>query len=103
MMWGTTWVQRIRLAPIYLAMNAADRIGRIKYRRKPLAMPPWREGVSVIIPDRDAPGMLTEALESLYRALKPVDEPHQVIVVANGAPIDHYASVRVQFPQVEFV
>src|SRR5829696_7838955 len=102
-MWGNGWGQRLRLAPLYLAVITADRLGRIPHRRKPRAMPRWRDGLSIIIPDRDAPDMLGQAVKSLLRALEPVREPWQIIVVANGAPIERYLRFRAAYPQIEFI
>ena len=50
-----------------------------------LALPPWRAGISIVIPERDSPQLLLKALASLYKALDAIDEPRQVVVVANGA------------------
>jgi GT2 family glycosyltransferase/glycosyltransferase involved in cell wall biosynthesis len=59
--------------------------------------------VSIVIPDRDAADMLAAALASVDVALQPIDEPKQVIVVANGAPESAYADIRAAFAHVEFV
>ena len=101
-MWGTSWRQRLRLAPLHAAMAAADRLAPMLAARA--ARPPsqWRPGVSVIIPERDAPEMLARALVSLAGALAAIDEPHQVIVVANGAPRARYRDVAARFPDVEW-
>jgi GT2 family glycosyltransferase/glycosyltransferase involved in cell wall biosynthesis len=101
--WGTNWRQRLRLAPLYLALAAADRIARFVPARSPSRLPPWRDGVSIVIPERDAPAMLAEALATVRHALDGVDEPHQVIVVANGTPEVAYGGLKAQFPEVEFV
>src|SRR5437879_624188 len=102
-MWGDSWQQRVRLAPLYLALTAANNLSRLPYWRPARSPRRWREGLSIVVPDRDAPAMLGEALTSLFRALQPVREPHQVIVVANGAPLTRYIGLRAQFPQVEFI
>jgi GT2 family glycosyltransferase/glycosyltransferase involved in cell wall biosynthesis len=102
-MWGTSWRQRLRLAPLHLALAAADGWSRAPWLRPPAQPGPWREGLSVVIPDRDAPAMLAEALASLFGALAAVDEPHQVIVVANGAKADVYADLRTRFGAVEWI
>ena len=47
--------------------------------------------------------MLAEALATVRHALAGVDEPHQVIVVANGTPAGAYDDLKAQFPEVEFV
>lgn len=101
--WGTGWRQRLRLAPLYLAMRAADRLARARAGAPSRPAEPARPGLSVVIPDRDAPEMLAEALRALYRALECVAEPRQVIVVANGAPAAAYDDLRRAFPRVEFV
>jgi hypothetical protein len=85
-MWGTSWRQRLRLTPLYVAMMVADWVAAMTPARTPPAPSPWRPGVTVIIPERDAPDMLSRALVSLQSALAVIDEPRQVIVVANGAP-----------------
>jgi GT2 family glycosyltransferase len=100
-MWGTSWRQRLRLLPLDAAMALADRLP-VPVRRAP-APGAWRPGVSVIVPDRDAPAMLAEALGSLRHALGRCDEPAQVVVVANGAPPAAYDDVRARFPEVEWV
>src|SRR5438309_329100 len=114
-MWGTRWRQRLRLAPLYLAIQAAETLGAAWPRpstinRSPTRRhentpdrAPWRPGLAIVIPDRDAAEMLVEALSSVSSALERIDEPHQVIVVANGAPESKYAGVRASFPAVEFV
>src|SRR6185369_5031578 len=101
-MWGTSWRQRLRLAPLYLAMAASDRFAAAVPARARRSPAPWRPGVTVIIPERDAPGMLTRALASLDEALAAIDEPRQVIVVANGAPRSAYGPVAQRFPEVEW-
>ncbi len=66
--------------------------------RAPRRLPRWREGISVVIPERDAPAMLAEALASVLRALDAVAEPRQVIVVTNGTPGAAYADLERHFP-----
>src|SRR5438093_599605 len=103
--WGTSWRQRLRLLPLYLSICGAERLSG-SFRRahaQPRALPAWRPGLSVIIPERDAPQMLLQALQSLSDALAAVDEPRQVIVVANGAPRETYAEIMARFPAVELV
>jgi GT2 family glycosyltransferase len=102
-MWGTTFRQRVRLLPLYCALAVADRLAPLAPRRRAAGPGAWRPGVSVVVPDRDAPAMLGEALAALDAALAAIDEPSQVIVVANGAPAAVYAEVRARFPRVEWV
>ncbi len=96
--------QRLRLAPLFLSLALADTVGRAVRRAKPSRnLPPWRDGISVIIPERDSPSLLHKALESLYPALELLGEPHQVIVVVNGATLDSYAEIAAKNPRLEWV
>lgn len=101
--WGTSTRQRLRLLPLYLATRLADTIAGWlpAHRAEPQA--PWPAGVTVIIPERDAPQMLAQALGALFAALARVHEPVQVVVVANGAPASRYDEVRARFPAVEWI
>jgi GT2 family glycosyltransferase len=101
--WGENWRQRLRLAPLYAALKAADALARRVPARRPRRPGPWRPGLSIVIPERAAPAMLADALASVERALAEVHEAAQVIVVANGTPPDAYTSVSRHFPTVEFV
>src|SRR5512133_1908371 len=101
-MWGTRWPQRVRLGPLYLALHAADALATRSLNDHP-GRDDYRPGVSIVIPDRDAADMLAAALASVDVALQPIDEPKQVIVVANGAPESAYAEIRAAFAHVEFV
>jgi GT2 family glycosyltransferase len=98
--WGTTWRQRLRLAPLYAATRLADAVPR---RARPLDAGAWPPGVSVVIPERDGVDLLAEALASLSIALREVREPTQVIVVVNGAPISGYAPLQARFAGVEWI
>ena len=102
-MWGTSWRQRLRLAPLYLAAVAADRLAAFAPARPSPADDGWRPGISVVVPERDAPRMLAGTLAALHDALDRIDEPRQVIVVANGAPRATYAELAARFPGVEWV
>ena len=102
-MWGTSWRQRLRLAPLYVAAVAADRLAAFAPARPSPADEGWRPGISVVVPERDAPRMLAGTLAALHDALDRIDEPRQVIVVANGAPRATYAELATRFPGVEWV
>ncbi len=102
-MWGDSWSQRVRLTPLYLALLAADRATPSAAPPPRQRLPAWKEGVSIVIPDRDAPAMLENAVASLLEALRLVSDPYQLIVVANGAPADRYDDIRARYPQIEFV
>src|SRR5438552_516783 len=103
-LWGTHLRQRLRLAPLYCAVILADRVATMSMRRRPrIGRNRWAAGISVIIPDRDAPQMLDQALESISLALPEFAEPVQIIVVANGAPRERYRDVLARHPSVEFI
>jgi GT2 family glycosyltransferase/glycosyltransferase involved in cell wall biosynthesis len=103
-MWGDHFRQRLRLAPLYCAIVLADRLAAMPRQRRPaVARDTWRAGVSVVIPDRDAPQLLEQALDSVNLALKEIAEPVQIIVVANGAPRDGYAAVMAKHASVELI
>jgi GT2 family glycosyltransferase/glycosyltransferase involved in cell wall biosynthesis len=102
--WGTHLRQRLRLGPLYCAVTAADRLAAwSSKRRQRTARSGWCSGISVVIADRDAPLMLDEALASVSLALATMGEPTQIIVVANGAPREHYDGVLAKHPSVAFV
>jgi GT2 family glycosyltransferase len=101
--WGSSWRQRVRLSPLFAAVALADAIAARRRGPRKNADAPWPPGVTVIIPERDAPAMLTEALASLSIALRAVGEPTQAVVVANGAPRATYAEVAARFPDVQWV
>jgi GT2 family glycosyltransferase len=102
-MWGTSWRQRLRLMPLYLAMVAADRCAAWMPRRARHVAAPWQPGLSIVIPERGAPAMLDEALVAVAAALAGVDEAHEVIVVVNGTPLSDYAAVQARHPRVTFL
>ncbi len=60
-------------------------------------------GISVIIPERDNPALLRICLESISQSLARIQEPYQLIVVANGAPESRYQELKAAFPVVEWV
>src|SRR5215471_1284877 len=103
-MWGTRLRQRARLAPLYLAVAVCDRFAKAPRRPRPVGHPKtWSAGISVVIPDRDAPELLGEALDSIDAAFDSVGEPRQLIIVANGAPRARYARVAQKYPGLEFL
>ena len=102
--WGSCVRQRLRLAPLYLSLALADRVGgSLRARRARLPLPPWRPGISIVIPERDSPELLQTALASLHEALAEVDEPHQIVVVVNGAEPDVYVEIAAKYPHLEWV
>ncbi len=103
-MWGTNFRQRLRLAPLYFAVLMADHLPTIPWRQHPRARNnSWRPGIAVVIPDRDAPDLLDQALDSVSLALAAIAEPSQIIVVANGAPRVRYDAILEKYPNVELI
>jgi GT2 family glycosyltransferase len=102
-MWGTHWRQRVRLAPLYLAIAAADGLAPFVRHRRAARLPPARPGVSVIIPERDAPDLLHHALRSAVESLAALGEPSEIIVVVNGAPATRYEMLAAAFPAVHWI
>ncbi|MEP6678090.1 MAG: glycosyltransferase [Betaproteobacteria bacterium] len=102
-MWGTSIRQRLRLTPLYAALQLARFVPAQGEARRDECANSWKPGIAVVIPERDAPQMLAEALRSLGAALAAVSEPAQVIVVVNGTSIDAYASLHQTHPAVEWV
>ncbi|MEO8739660.1 MAG: glycosyltransferase [Casimicrobiaceae bacterium] len=102
--WGTTLPQRLRLAPLWLAVALADalepRVARpIRIRTNVIR----RAGISIVIPERDAPDLLDAALASVTASLQHCKEPLQIIVVANGAPRERYRDIVARYPMLELV
>jgi GT2 family glycosyltransferase len=56
------------------------------------------EGLTVLIPERGRPDMLAATLESLDRALQPIDSPHSVLIVVNGSPRSAYRELQRSYP-----
>jgi GT2 family glycosyltransferase/glycosyltransferase involved in cell wall biosynthesis len=100
--WGSSLRQRLRLAPLHAAIVLADRLPVLTGHRR-TRHTAWRAGLSVIIPDRDAPELLGRALQALELALADFAEPCETIVVTNGAPSERYAGVSAAHPAVRFV
>ena len=81
--------------PLYCALAGVNRLAR---RRKapPAAsagLPPFRPGISIVIPERSNPELLGACLESLRTACSPLTEPYEVIVVASGSAPALYESL----------
>ncbi|MCP4687511.1 MAG: glycosyltransferase, partial [Desulfobacterales bacterium] len=61
-----------------------------------------REGITVIIPERDSPEMLADCLKAAAGALALVDAPGEIVVVVNGADPGRYDTVKKSFPRVRW-
>jgi GT2 family glycosyltransferase len=62
----------------------------------------WTRGISVVIPERATPDLLTRALACLRVALDRTPEPSEIIVVVNGAPMEDYVHLAVEYPCVRW-
>jgi MoaA/NifB/PqqE/SkfB family radical SAM enzyme/GT2 family glycosyltransferase len=82
---------------------AAQWVGRLPKRRSPRPLGAGAPGMTIIIPERDSPGMLGECLDSVAAAVGRLHEPVQVIVVANGSRSEDYAALRAWHRKVEFM
>ena len=100
--WASNWRQRLRLYPLFAAVRAADAWGKRLPRLQFRSLSPWSPGLTVIIPERDSPELLAEALAGVELALQAVNEARQVIVVVNGAAADRYSALRERHPGVEW-
>jgi GT2 family glycosyltransferase/glycosyltransferase involved in cell wall biosynthesis len=98
--WGSGLRQRLRLAPLRAALALADLAPRHAPRARRAAC---GAGISVIIPDRDAPDLLARSLSSVRLALQALAEPHELIVVGNGTPRSHYAKLGERRPQIKLI
>ena len=74
---------------LYAALNLADRLGSVGRGNSP-TQKAFKPGISIVIPERSNPGLLSECLESVRVARRQLDEPSEVIVVVNGSPPSSY-------------
>lgn len=101
--WGSRGLQRLRLYPLYIALRAADRLARPWAQSALPPAPAWKPGVTVVIPERDAPTLLAQALASVRASLAVLGEPAQIVVVANGAPRERYAALAREAGEIEWI
>ena len=85
-MWGTSWRQRLRLAPLALAVAAADRLSARAPAPPAAPARPWRPGITAIVPERDAPEMLAGTLAALAAALADA-RPRQAVAMLAGIAV----------------
>ncbi|GMV31340.1 MAG: hypothetical protein AMXMBFR59_34650 [Rhodanobacteraceae bacterium] len=84
--------------PLALALFGADTLARLRRGPVRIARGECGQGVSVVIPERGTPDLLVDTLTALDAALARIAEPHQVIVVVNGAPRSDYAALLARWP-----
>lgn len=88
---------------LYAALRLAPLFSRCMLHRPPSPTNAIPVGVSLIIPERGTPDLLSETLRAAKAALQQIGEATQLIIVVNGAPKDDYADL-VQFnTDVEWV
>lgn len=95
-----------RLSLLDGTLRATELLGpAVRRLRPPAKIAPldWGRGVSVIIPERESPDLLLEALRSAYRAAEGVREPVECIVVVNGAKLSLYADIARRLKQVRWL
>jgi GT2 family glycosyltransferase len=87
-----------RFIPLYLALWAA-RLGSLAPPR--LRQPqPWGLGISVLIPESATPELLAKTLAHAEVALSAITEPHEIVVMVNGAPAALYQALQATHPSV---
>ena len=90
----------------YWSCQAASRVGaylNANWRQQQSLIDDSKPGISVIIPERDNPGILKTCLESLAQALEKTQEPCETIVVVNGASAASYQHLKEMFPAIKWI
>ena len=83
---------------LYSALWLADRLARTR-KQTSAANPecrPFGPGISIVIPERANPAILSECLDRAHGACRALSEPSEVIVVVNGTPPSQYRRRRLQ-------
>ncbi len=62
----------------------------------------WKPGISVVIPERSTPDLLTDCIASAVTAADRMREPVEFIVVVNGAPLESYAHLQRRYPTIRW-
>ena len=102
--WWRSPADLLRFAPLFAALIAAGLAAKLhsgRWRSPRARDRRWQPGLSVLIPERGTPDLLAGTLDALMTALVGIDEPTEVIVVVNGAPIQDYAARRARHPLVK--
>jgi len=103
--WWTSAADFLHFAPLFVAVLGAGVAAKLhsgRWRGPAARARRWRPGLSVLIPERGTPDRLAETLGALDAALAGIDEPTEVIVMVNGAPIEDYRALRALHPRVVF-
>lgn len=103
--WWRSAAELARFAPLFAAVLAAGIAAKFRtgnWRAPSTSQRHWKPGLSVLIPERGTPDRLAETLAALAAALAQVDEPVEVVVMVNGAPLADYGALRARHPDVVF-
>jgi len=94
-----------RLGPLLAAMRFS-RLLEVVLRRFPRTirrLPPWRPGISIVIPERGTPDVLERTIEAALAAAEGLDEESELIIAVNGAPLSAYARLQQRFPRLRWL
>ncbi|MDX1980703.1 MAG: glycosyltransferase [Bryobacteraceae bacterium] len=96
---------RGRQASVERARQWIGRADWLGHRSPKIAAPSLEatHGVSILIPERDNPDELKECLAGASLACREIDEPVEIVVVANGAAPSTYDRLRSQYRQVKWI
>jgi GT2 family glycosyltransferase/glycosyltransferase involved in cell wall biosynthesis len=103
--WWMSTTDLIRFTPLFIAVLAAAIAAKVRkghWRAPGARQRRWQPGLSVLIPERGTPDRLGETLDALALALAMIEEPVEVVVMVNGAPIADYAGLRLRHPSFVF-
>ncbi len=101
--WASSLKQRVRFTPLHLAMLLADSLARWRPGRWTRQnRPALGCGISVLIPERGTPDLLSECLAAAELALAQIGEPVEILVVVNGAAEADYADLKGSHPKVRW-
>jgi GT2 family glycosyltransferase len=98
----------MRARLLYAALKLAERLGSRRTARsqansaRPI-LRPFEPGVSVVIPERENPGVLAECLERVAHACDELSERCDVIVVVNGSRESRYRTLIKDYKQVRWL
>ncbi len=61
-----------------------------------------KEGISIIIPERDSVALLEICIPTVIEALMKIDSDSKIIIVANGSNPDDYFNIKVIYPKIKW-
>ncbi|MBL0164112.1 MAG: glycosyltransferase [Xanthomonadales bacterium] len=98
-------LRKLPFLPLLAALGLASVLARWLATFRPVAgvVPQDEPGISILIPERGTPELLSETLAAAVVAADAVAEPTQILVVVNGADESEYAALRSRWPQIEWL